>query len=106
MSATANTRAFRGETLEEALRQVREELGPEAIVVMQREGIIGGVGGFLGERCVGFGVGVPSGPAEAAGWAADSWPDQWAPPRGLPPRGPLHLSDRGEAPDAASVTPH
>src|SRR5438309_152836 len=52
MSATADTRAYRGETLEDALRQVREELGPEAIVVKQREGIIGGVGGFFGKRCV------------------------------------------------------
>ncbi len=105
MSATANTRAFRGETLEEALRQVREELGPEAIVVMQREGIIGGVGGFFGKRCVEIEVEVPSAPAEADVWADDSWTDQWATPRVLPPRAAIDLYDTGEEPEAAPVTP-
>src|SRR5258706_261503 len=105
MSATANTRAFRGETLEEALRQVREELGPEAIVVMQREGIIGGVGGFFGKRCVEIEVEVPSAPAEADVWADDSWTDQWATPRVLPPRSVVDLYDTGEEPEAAPVTP-
>src|SRR6185437_10379574 len=30
---------------------VRRQLGPEAIVVRQREGIVGGIGGFFGKRC-------------------------------------------------------
>jgi flagellar biosynthesis GTPase FlhF len=44
-------RTFRAETLEEALVAVRKQLGPDAIVVRQREGIIGGIGGFFGKRC-------------------------------------------------------
>ena len=49
---TPERRSFRAETLEEALRLVSDELGPDAIVVRQREGVIGGVGGFFGRRCV------------------------------------------------------
>ena len=30
---------------------IREQLGPEAIIVRQREGIVGGIGGFFGKRC-------------------------------------------------------
>jgi flagellar biosynthesis GTPase FlhF len=105
MSATADTRAYRGETLEDALRQVREELGPEAIVVKQREGIIGGVGGFFGKRCVEIEVEVPSAPAEADIWAEDSWTDSWPTPRVLPPSAAIDLYDTGEEPDQASVEP-
>jgi flagellar biosynthesis GTPase FlhF len=38
---------FRGRSLEEVLPQVRERLGPDAIVVRRREGLAGGVGGFF-----------------------------------------------------------
>jgi len=105
MSATADTRAYRGETLEDALRQVREELGPEAIVVKQREGIIGGVGGFFGKRCVEIEVKVPSAPAEADIWAEDSWTESWPTPRVLPPRAVIDLYDTGVEPDQAPVEP-
>ena len=46
------TRTFRAENLEEALAAVRTQLGPDAIVLRQREGIVGGIGGFFGKRCV------------------------------------------------------
>jgi hypothetical protein len=53
------TRTFRAESLEEALGAVRRQLGPEAIVVRQREGIVGGIGGFFGKRCVEIDVECP-----------------------------------------------
>lgn len=52
---------FRGRTLEELLPQIREQLGPEAIVVRQRDGLMGGIGGFFQQRFVE--VDAKSGPA-------------------------------------------
>jgi flagellar biosynthesis GTPase FlhF len=42
-----DVQTFRGRSLEEVLPQVRESLGPDAIVVRRREGLTGGVGGFF-----------------------------------------------------------
>jgi flagellar biosynthesis GTPase FlhF len=57
------TRTFRADDLETVLGTVREEFGPDAIVVRQREGIVGGIGGFFGKRCVEVDVECP--PSEA-----------------------------------------
>jgi flagellar biosynthesis GTPase FlhF len=43
----SDVKTFRGRTLEELLPQIREELGPDAIVLRRREGLAGGVGGFF-----------------------------------------------------------
>jgi hypothetical protein len=43
---------FRGSTLEELLPRIREQLGPEAIVLRQRDGLMGGIGGFFQQRFV------------------------------------------------------
>lgn len=43
---------FRGRTLEELLPQIREQLGADAIVVRQRDGLMGGIGGFFQQRFV------------------------------------------------------
>ena len=43
---------FRAGTLEELLPQIREQLGPDAIVVRQRDGLMGGIGGFFQQRFV------------------------------------------------------
>src|SRR4051812_36910633 len=43
----SDVKTFRGRSLEEVLPQIREELGPDAIVVRRREGLGGGVGGFF-----------------------------------------------------------
>src|SRR5690349_20441757 len=43
----SDVKTFRGRTLEELLPKIREELGPEAIVLRRREGLSGGVGGFF-----------------------------------------------------------
>jgi flagellar biosynthesis GTPase FlhF len=65
------TRVFRGSSLEELLPQIREELGSDAVVTRQREGVVGGFGGFFGKRCVevearpGTQVGGPSVPSRA-----------------------------------------
>ncbi|MGH2941408.1 MAG: hypothetical protein ACRDLN_01340, partial [Solirubrobacteraceae bacterium] len=45
-------RTYRGSDLDELLPKIREELGPDAIVIRQREGLDGGVGGFFQRRCV------------------------------------------------------
>jgi flagellar biosynthesis GTPase FlhF len=42
-----DVKTFRGRSLEEILPQIRDELGPEAIVLRRREGLTGGVGGFF-----------------------------------------------------------
>lgn len=53
MSAVAQeARVFRGSSLEQVLAQVRDELGPDAVVVRQREGVVGGIGGFFARRCI------------------------------------------------------
>jgi flagellar biosynthesis protein FlhF len=43
---------FRGESLEELLPRIREELGADAVILRQRDGLKGGVGGFFQKRCV------------------------------------------------------
>jgi flagellar biosynthesis protein FlhF len=50
--ANAPVRTYRGRTLEEVLPRVRAELGPNAIVLRQREGLMGGVAGFFQQRFV------------------------------------------------------
>jgi flagellar biosynthesis protein FlhF len=49
---TLETRTYRGESLEAVLPQIRAELGDNAVITRQREGIVGGVGGFFGKRMV------------------------------------------------------
>jgi flagellar biosynthesis GTPase FlhF len=46
------TTTYRGRSLEEILPRIREELGPDAIVVRQRTGLTGGIGGFFQRQCV------------------------------------------------------
>lgn len=45
-------RTYRGASVDELLPKIRAELGPDAIVVRQREGLSGGVAGFFQRRCV------------------------------------------------------
>src|SRR5579863_1108706 len=45
-------RTYRGRTLEEILPQIKEELGPDAIILREREGLVGGVGGFFAQRFI------------------------------------------------------
>ncbi|MBW8768002.1 MAG: hypothetical protein JF630_17890, partial [Geodermatophilales bacterium] len=50
--AEDGVKTFRGESLEELLPQIRDELGPDAVILRQRDGLKGGVGGFFQKRCV------------------------------------------------------
>src|SRR5919112_1453426 len=52
MNMTDDTKTFRGRTLEEVLPQIKAELGPDAEIVRQREGLMGGVGGFFQRPCI------------------------------------------------------
>jgi flagellar biosynthesis GTPase FlhF len=51
-AAGPELRTYRGRTLEELLPKIRDELGPDAIVVRQRDGLMGGIGGFFQQRFV------------------------------------------------------
>jgi flagellar biosynthesis GTPase FlhF len=70
-------KTYRGASLEELLPQIRDELGPDAVVLRQREGIVGGVGGFFGKRCVEVDVAPPPrvahGPAVPRGTVFDAY---------------------------------
>jgi flagellar biosynthesis GTPase FlhF len=45
-------RTYRGRKLEDLIPQIRAELGPDAIILRQRDGLMGGVGGFFAQKCV------------------------------------------------------
>lgn len=47
-----NVMTYRGRSLDEILPKVKQELGPDAIVVRQRTGLTGGVAGFFQRQCV------------------------------------------------------
>jgi flagellar biosynthesis protein FlhF len=51
MNTTA-TKTFRARSLTDALAQVRDELGPDAVVIRRREGLEGGVAGFFQKAVV------------------------------------------------------
>jgi flagellar biosynthesis GTPase FlhF len=72
-------KTFRGSSIEELLPQIRDELGPDAVIMRQREGIVGGVGGFFGKKCVEVDVAPPTpaaqthGPAVPRGTLVDTY---------------------------------
>src|ERR1700754_1667128 len=45
-------KAYVGRSLEELAPKIREELGPNAVVLSQRQNVRGGVGGFFGTRTI------------------------------------------------------
>src|SRR5919198_888363 len=47
---SAATRTYRGRSLEEILPRIRAELGPDAVITRQREGLSGGFAGFFQKR--------------------------------------------------------
>ena len=84
------TRTYRGGSLEELLPRILDELGPEAVITKQREGVLGGVGGFFGKRCVEVEVEVPLGTAAPV-------PTPAAPPRSsMPQRAVIDAYDIGD----------
>src|ERR1700710_3224690 len=45
-------KTYVGRSLEELAPQIREELGADAVILSQREGLKGGVGGFFGTKSI------------------------------------------------------
>jgi len=45
-------RTYRGRTFGEILPQIRSELGPDAVILREREGLVGGIGGFFAQRFI------------------------------------------------------
>ena len=48
----SQSRTYRGKSLEEILPRIRAELGPDAVITRQREGLAGGIGGFFQKKFV------------------------------------------------------
>jgi len=74
---TTGVTTFRGRSLEELLPQIREQLGPDAIVLKQRDGLVGGIGGFFQQRFVEV-------DARAGSHRIDVYDEQPAPPEPEP----------------------
>jgi flagellar biosynthesis protein FlhF len=45
-------KTYVGRSLEELAPQIRDELGPDAVILSQRQGLKGGVGGFFGTKSI------------------------------------------------------
>jgi flagellar biosynthesis GTPase FlhF len=45
-------RTYRGRKLEDLIPRIKEELGPDAIILREREGLMGGINGFFAQRFV------------------------------------------------------
>src|SRR3954468_455496 len=86
-SMTTATKTFRGRTLEEVLPQIKADLGPDAEIVRQREGLTGGVGGFFQRTCVEIEARPPGGPEEPIR-RFDAYDDEPAMPEPMPMPGP------------------
>lgn len=52
LTAEGEVRTYRGSSIEELLPRIRAELGASAVILCQREGLVGGIGGFFQKRCV------------------------------------------------------
>lgn len=83
-------KTYVGGSLEELLPKIRMELGPDALIVRQREGIVGGIGGFFGKKVVEVqaqrGAGAPAAPKASK-----------APKTVVPPRAVVDAYDSGDA---------
>src|SRR3954463_2348655 len=90
-SMTTATKTFRGRTLEEVLPQIKADLGPDAEIVRQREGLTGGVGGFFQRSCIEVDARAaepsdagPEHGARTGGRRFDAYDDEPAMPEPLP----------------------
>src|ERR687893_351590 len=72
-----NTKTYRGRSLEELLPKVRAELGPDAVIVRQREGLTGGVGGFFQKKLVEIEAAAPEGAEPPPAAARAPLPSRW-----------------------------
>lgn len=83
-------KTYVGGSLEELLPQIRMELGPDALIVRQREGIVGGIGGFFGKKVV---------EVHAQRGAGAPMPAPAMPKTVVPPRAVVDAYDIGDADD-------
>src|SRR5215211_4184079 len=84
--AMNETKTFRGSSLEEVLPKIKADLGPDAEIVRQREGLTGGVGGFFQRACIEVDARAAD-PAEEPSRPArrfDAYDDEPAHPEPLP----------------------
>ena len=92
MTTTTAPKTFRARTLTDALAQVRDELGPDAVVIRRREGLEGGVAGFFQKAVVEIEA-QPGGPALlSAGAPATSLLDDDAPIVPDPEPAPIQMA--------------
>ena len=94
------TKTYRGRSLEELLPKVRAELGPDAVIVRQREGLTGGVGGFFQKRLVEIEAQAPDDATPSATPSFDVRDDTPATPDFL-----AQLSEAQAAVEAADFVP-
>src|SRR5919202_4089007 len=78
-----DTKTYRGRTLEEVLPKIKAELGADAEIIRQREGLTGGVGGFFQRACVEVEA-RPGEPEPPAAPRLDAYDDEPAMPEPLP----------------------
>src|SRR4051812_33827529 len=94
---STETKTFRGSSLEEVLPKIKADLGPDAEIVRQREGLTGGGGGFFQRACIEVdaraGEPVEEAP-RASGRRFDAYDDEPAMPEPLPSFEPDPLPDR------------
>jgi flagellar biosynthesis GTPase FlhF len=83
LAPAGDVKTFRGESLEELLPKIREQLGAEAVILRQRDGLTGGLAGFFQRRCVE--VEARAGAARVDAYAEGSEADARAAIAGEPP---------------------
>lgn len=102
VDAPSGSRLFRGRSLEELLPRIREALGEDAIVLRQREGLSGGVGGFFQKRFVEMEA------VAGVARAFDAYDDEPAFPPAVAPaadRPEMRAPDEASAPDLPPRSP-
>jgi hypothetical protein len=52
IAGEAQVKTYRGASIEELLPQIRADLGPDAVILSRREGLIGGIAGFFQKKCI------------------------------------------------------
>src|SRR3954470_20768498 len=108
--STSETKTFRGSSLEEVLPKIKADLGPDAEIVRQREGLTGGVGGFFQRACIEVDARAPESIEEtprASVRRFDAYDDEPAMPEPLPsfePE-PLPAFEPDPLPDGAADEP-
>src|SRR5206468_1965265 len=100
---TTATKTFRGRTLEEVLPQIKADLGPDAEIIRQREGLTGGVGGFFQRACVEVEARPPV-ELEQPAPRFDVYDDEPAMPEPMPEFEPMPVFEPDPLPEADEPT--